>query len=361
MRSVLTVGIVLLCALQPAADENPVAKNKLSFNLLWNSNYSLGSNGNYKQLGIAIRALGGKITELGEDELYTDELLEDFDIVALCIRVPHLLDSEQKALVSFVRDGGSLLVMTAYSPYTYMNPILTNFGIVINETRTSRSKANVFAHPATTERRPVSQCYVDRPHLITVRGKAKAIGGRDEAAQPAAISQCFFALGGNSGKGRVVATGDISTWLSDKYKFMPISRNWGKGDNTELFENTFEYLAGASDLRVKTVKSGRLVAGSKHVFKAQVQNLEQNFSREVELSFYLSQDKEFQADKDTLLITGEVPEIRGKKAKWVKIKSETPKGLDSGKLFLLAVINPGSDPLEVNPDNNVGVKKISVK
>jgi hypothetical protein len=153
---------------------------------------------------------------------------------------------------------------------------------------------------------------------------------------------------------------------------------WSRADNEKLFLNLAEYLAGCSDLKVVKAKcKSTLTAGKSARFKAKVQNLEDCYSRASSLSFYLSEDRVLDVPKalksrnnkqrrvkkagDLLLGEVSIPELPGKRQKWLKAKLKLGAGVSPGSYFLLAVINAAGDPLEVNSENNVGSKKVTVE
>ena len=134
-----------------------------------------------------------------------------------------------------------------------------------------------------------------------------------------------------------------------------------RGDNKDFLLNIMEYLHGATDLGVKKVSvKKKLIAGEKYRFKARVLNCEFCYSLEAELKFYISKDKKFQASKDILLGTVKVSPIKGKKTKQFSLKTKVPGSLSPGKRYVLAVISGVEPMLEVNEDNNLATKRITI-
>jgi hypothetical protein len=196
----------------------PQDESRLAFKVLWyrSADYTTtGSGGDFEELGNALESLGATITELDMDKEFTSQMLSAFDLVIICDRTQSLTPSEQNMLVKYVRNGGSLLVIADGYYYAYPSePVLINFGIVVTGATTGWKDFDYFVHPATTKSRPVDYCEADYPYLIQLSGKAKKIGGRDGSSSPAA-GNCIIALGGNSGKGRVIAVADSNIWLSN--------------------------------------------------------------------------------------------------------------------------------------------------
>ena len=125
-----------------------------------------------------------------------------------------MLAEEQQALVRYIRNGGSLLVFLERSPeQSSVNPVLVNFGIMITAARTGRTKLIAFENPATTPRREVTECLVERPYQINCSAGARGIAGYNVGGPPA-MSEIYAALGANSGRGRVIAMGEDEVWLS---------------------------------------------------------------------------------------------------------------------------------------------------
>lgn len=217
-------GLILLLLSVPAAtaDLENLGKADTSFKVLWDGAFTADDcslDKAYTGLRDELQRMGALITKLGSGGRFTDQILEGFDIVIMCDRWGATLADEQKALVRYVKAGGSLLAICGSGTNgSALNPILINFGVKLTETYTGISKINLFVHPATTERRPVELCYVDGPRKIECSGKAMAIAGRNTNGSPASIvGKCYMALGGKSGKGRVIATGDQFMWANYWY------------------------------------------------------------------------------------------------------------------------------------------------
>jgi len=160
--------------------------------------------------------MGGSIVNLGHSGYFSNEALAGADIVVICSRSDVMSDTEQKAIVRYVREGGNLLVIFGDNSHsTVINPIIHNFGLMFTATGSSATKMNYFVHPATTERRPVSCCDIYDEVRIEISKGAKLIAGRqfNTSPQPAEIV-CYAAIGSDCGKGRVVAVGDTAVWES---------------------------------------------------------------------------------------------------------------------------------------------------
>ena len=366
MKKAMVFTVVLTLVLSLTATAEDVKSTKfVDFNVLWDR-ASGGpdwdpDSGHFSGMGAELLAMGAFIRDLKPGKFYRDEMLENIDLVIICTRSIALGPIEQEALVRYVRNGGSLLVINKYyEPITMLYPVLINFGIEMKITPFSADHLNVFSHPATTDRRPVSMCKVQDPHEIICSNRARKIAGYTPSASPAAIERCVVALGGRSGRGRIIAVGNSTMWLS-RYGFCGYPL-WGEEDNTDLFRNTIEYLLGATDLQLKKfVAKSTLPTGKSKAYKARIKNLEYCYNSESVVAICLSKDKEYQAGKDTELGRMTIPEIKGKRSKLLKETFEVPADNNPGDFYVLAIINPDTDPLEINTDNNLKYKKVTVK
>ncbi|HUX08244.1 MAG TPA: CARDB domain-containing protein [Acidobacteriota bacterium] len=319
------------------------------------------SSGHFKDMGRELLKMGAEIKDLKSYQVYRDELLEDIDLVIICLRMTHTQASEQEALVRYVRNGGSLLVMCKYyDTIAAINPVLTNFAIEAVPTISAVEHLDVFNHPATTKRRPVTDVILNDPRMITVRQKAKGIAGWSQSTSPpAGMKEVIFAMGSMTGEGRVIVTTGSNVWLS----LPPVCGFpfWGYGDNTELFFNVIEYLRGASDLKLKKLTCKKAVPlGGQFKIKARVTNLEVDYNRESKITFYLSRDKEFQPVQDVSLGSTEIPPIKGKRSKLIKFNATIPGSFPVRDWYIIGVVNPDGDWLEINESNNTLLRKITV-
>lgn len=372
-RSIVGLIVLLLLSLPLVAgdDERPASTGKLEFKVLWDKSgenpgwhYSWG----YSALGKKLIALGGTMLELNPIGEFTDEVLEDIDLVIICERHIDISVPEQKALVRYAREGGGLLVIGEMSAslgvgsppcnvndVVTLNPVISNFGMQYTGGYAGSSKVNSFEYPATTKRRPVVHCEVIDPINIDTSNGAIPIAGRDMSSSPAAMDYTFLALGTDSGKGRVIAVGDSTLW-----KNFGLPSSWFGADNAKLFVNVAEYLLGFSDLSLEKVKcKDDLTAGETAKIKAKVENLETNYNKESKVIFYLSKNKKLETDQDIELGSVAVPSFRGGGTKVVKLDAEIPSDIESGTWFVLAVIDP-EDPREINGGNNKKTRKVTV-
>ena len=125
-----------------------------------------------------------------------------------------------------------------------------------------------------------------------------------------------------------------------------------------MFNNTIEYLLGYSDLKLKKIIFNKDLRISKNnVLKARVQNMERCYSRESCLTFYLSLNKKLDDNPDIKLGEVEIPQIKSQSSKKVKLKVKIPASVEPGGYYLIAKIN-ADKPTEINPDNNLGFKKV---
>lgn len=365
MNKVTALCAVLL--LLPAATTGQEAKGTedLEFTVLWDN--VLGwpdwdpKDGEFSGMGRELLDMGAKILDLGAGRRYNDEVLEGIDIVIIILRYKHMGSPEQQALVRYVRNGGSLLVLCKYGDsISPLNPILTNFGIEITGYISKAKHLNAFAHPASTDRRKVTDVEIYEGRKIKLKSGAIPIAGYNPSAPPAGMSDIIFALGGQSGRGRVVAAGNTNQWLSN---LSPCGTPlWGYVDNTKFFRNVIEYLLGFSDLKLKKLKCKTSIKAGKNVLlKARVQNLEACYNRPLEIAFYLSLDNEFQEEEDTQIGLALIPGIKGKKSKLIKHKAKIPMLDQLGAYYILARINPVDEPFEINEKNNIAAKKVILK
>ena len=365
MRHILiTAAIILSLPLAPAIGQETKNGVFTEFSVLWDraqGGPSHSPNGGFCDLGAELMSMGATITDLTPGGRYTDKILEGYDLVIICLREQHMLASEQVALVRYVRNGGGLLVLCKYgATISACNPVLINFGIQVTVNILNTEHLNTFVNPATTSRRPVDDCEVWEPRSINLSGGATSIAGYNSSVGLASITNCVFALGGNCGRGRIIATGNTNMWLSKPSVCGPV--RWGRADNTALLHNVVEYLLGASDLRMlKFSFRKRLSAGRRATLKTRVKNLESCYSRGAELGFYLSEDRIFDSYEDIYLGSATIPELKGGKSKKLKVKAAIPDDVQPGNYYLLAVVNHQGQPLEVNAGNNVAARRVTVE
>jgi hypothetical protein len=91
-----------------------------------------------------------------------------------------------------------------------------------------------------------------------------------------------------------------------------------------------------------------------------VRNLESNYGCESEVAFYLSKDEKIDAEKDIHLDTLKVPQLPGSGAKAIKWIKSLPKDIAPGDYYVLVQLNPGGDLMEVNTENNLMTKKVTI-
>ena len=190
----------------------------MSFKVLWDKtggNSTCMGNGYLISLGKAILKLGGSITELSWPDSFEKFDLDSYDVLVISNRYESISGEGQGAIVRYVRNGGSLLVICEWSANMYScNPVLINFGLQGTANRLGWTNMESFSHPATTARRPVQRCEVDYPYALQVTGKARLIAGRQNASPPGLVNIGIMGLGCNSGKGRVIALMDETVWSS---------------------------------------------------------------------------------------------------------------------------------------------------
>ena len=214
MRKGCLALILLLLAASPAfGSDHAVVTEQQAFKVLW-SGMSISPTATYSGMADTIRSMGGEITRYQENQAIPIGELADYDLVVLCCRYTMMSAEEQVALVKYVRNGGGLLVIDGYlGNEAVVEPVIDNFGIVISATLTRSSSYDYFVRPATTDRRPVAHCETGEAYILMVNPGAMALAGRSAGASPSGVV-CFAALGGNSGKGRVIVINDASVWQS---------------------------------------------------------------------------------------------------------------------------------------------------
>jgi hypothetical protein len=359
-RISLVISVVCLFPMLTSAQQGKAAAGR-EFTVLWDRTDGYTScdpdTGHFSGLGRELLDMGATIKNLWPGQVYSDDTLTNIDVVIICLRYDHMGSSQQTALVRYVRNGGSLLILCKYDEsVSAMNPIIVNFGMVITGDISKAEHLNVFTGPATTRRRPVKDALITEGRTIDVGNGAYPIVGYNPANNNV-MQDCLFALGRQSGKGRFIAAGCTNQWLS---KSAPCGiPYWGYAHNTKLFDNIIEYLLGYSDLKAGKLKCKKsLTAGKNVTLKAKIQNLEYCYNREVSLGFYLSSDKQYDEGADFLLGITSIPPIPGKRQKLVKMKVYIPEDAAAGQYCFLARINPPGDPLEINTANNLSAKKV---
>jgi hypothetical protein len=212
---------ILLAVPSVAEDKVSPAADNLKINVLWDRAQgwpSMSPTGDFPALIQKLKDLGASISELGKGSMYSQSVLSNIDLVIICDRSLMLYEDEQIALSNYILSGGSLLVICQSNrTHTGINSVLNNFGLMVTNTSVASEYLNVFNHPATTDRRKVSFCNVEWPTRIITSNGALAIGGRTTytPSPSALISECYIALGGNTGKGRIIVAGDYSIWASN--------------------------------------------------------------------------------------------------------------------------------------------------
>jgi hypothetical protein len=134
-----------------------------------------------------------------------------------------------------------------------------------------------------------------------------------------------------------------------------------RADNRDALVNVLEYLLGATDFWVqKTTVKKNLLAGNKYVFRASVRNQESNYSRDAVVSFYLSRNKKVETKNDLLLGAAQTGWMRGYSRKQIKLNARLPDDLNSGVYFLIAVVAGDGSFLEVNPANDMAIRRVII-
>ncbi len=213
-KRVFLVASLLLLMILAAAQTDTVSASEYKYKALW-SGVSSSPSGRYSGIGQELKKMGVEVLRVNDAVVLTEELLEDHDLCVLACRQEILSLGEQDVIVRYVQKGGSLLVISsAYKGQPgIINPVVNNFGIMVTGTRSGSTKMTHFAHPATTERRPIKSCELGYPLLIFVSSGAEIIGGRDFAGAPASM-ECYLSLGAKCGCGRVIAAADEEFWQS---------------------------------------------------------------------------------------------------------------------------------------------------
>jgi hypothetical protein len=366
---IVSLAVILCCTVATYAASGGNKKNSTAefkpltgVNILWDRAQgfpSRSSNSPFCDLAEELINLGAEVKDLKPGWEYSDDMLEGVDLVIIVLRYLTMYAWEQEALVRYVQNGGGLLILCKYGETLYAcNPVLTNFGVTVSNQIIKTREINVFIHPATTEQIPVHRCELVEPRKIFLSASAKAIAGNTPKGNSGEMDNCVFAIGGNSGKGRMIAGSCTNQWLSRMYVCGP--NKWGKADNTKLLHNVLMYLAGYSDLKAQKIRVRRRIVFGKNIkLRCVVRNLEVNNSKAIPLGFYLS-DNDTLDDKDRFLGEAEVPEIKGNGKAKVKISQAIPDTIDPGNYYILAVIDPEGIGKEFNSENNVISKGVTL-
>ena len=153
-------------------DSKPAARPNLDgITILWDrasGEPSWTPSGEFQEMGRELQRMGLNIKELNVAQQYTDEILEGIDIVVAILRFNALFKEEQQALVRYVRNGGSLLVLAKYTETLgTMAPVIVNFGLVIEDIFIDRDFLNDISFPCTTDDIPVENCRIFFPRNVT--------------------------------------------------------------------------------------------------------------------------------------------------------------------------------------------------
>ena len=96
--------------------------------------------------------------------------------------------------------------------------------------------------------------------------------------------------------------------------------------------------------------------GENLIFSARVKNLSRKISRAASVDFYLSTDKKLNA-KDTHIGYADLPGIKYKKKKVVKLNTTIPDTIKPGEYYVIAQVDKDAVNLDPNLENNISVSK----
>lgn len=178
-----------------------------------------------------------------------------YDVIVVCLASAYYsvyTTAEVQRILSFVNDGGGLLIMGDQQshPNTNIQPVASEFDIVLGVSNLTPFNLNIsdsdFANHDIFN--GINNIYMHGAGEMTVSGSVSPAawkGGTGEIV--AAVAEY--------GQGRVVALGDCSLWSwVETYE-----ENFDKVDNPQFSLNTFNYLAIPEPVTVLLLGLGSLI------------------------------------------------------------------------------------------------------
>jgi hypothetical protein len=219
---------------------NILVQTAFSYSVLWDTSHGVAGSGSYQPSGYyqeLVQHLGdnGFTVDTTSNGFLADDPA-DYDVIVVCLA--SAIDSvyttaEVLAIVSFVNDGGGLLLTgdRQTNPNSNIQPIADVFGVTLgisNLTPLDLDTSNFTDHPIFDG---ISEIYMYAAGDITASSPASAVAWKEVTGEAVAAVAEY-------GQGRVVVLGDSSLWATDT--------TWdyfNQADNPQFSVNTFEYLA----------------------------------------------------------------------------------------------------------------------
>lgn len=211
-----------------SATNIPVGRGRVLFDLLHVEQYMFYYS--YSKLSDKLKTLGYYLYQLGRDHhdtgLLTYDILENFDLLVLSNPQFTFKPSEVQAIINFVQDGGSLLILDAYARTL---DITTYFGIEheLPIIELDPYVTNIIQHPITTN---VNALFMPSVTALNVTSPAQGIAFSQEKPVIAVAEN-------GSGRVVVITSGHM---LTNSF----IKRN----ENFAMALNTFGWLTELSGI-----------------------------------------------------------------------------------------------------------------
>ena len=211
-----------------------------SYSVLWDTSHGVANGGNYQPSGYyqtLVQHLGdnGFTVDTTSDGFLVDDPA-DYDVIVVCMASAYnsvYTTAEVQRILSFVNDGGGLLLMGDIhtSPNANIQPVADEFGVILGVSTLDPPHlytSNLSDHSIFDG---ISQIYMYAAGELTASSPASAAAWKEGTGETIAAVAEY-------GQGRVVALGDCSLWTVTEY--------WNyfeQSDNPQFSVNTFEYLA----------------------------------------------------------------------------------------------------------------------
>lgn len=287
----------------------------------------------------------------------TETSLADVDLYVLPEYVENISSAEKKTIKDFVRQGGSLLVLSWFKNPSNLKSVMREFGIIFGEIDTWSLKGKLTANSPLKGPRKCNSLQLGFHRFIYPANDKNARGlAQDSNGKFCAVES----LSKNLGLGKVIVCGDLSTFISSTYPEGKI----GMEDNSAFVFNLLWYLQAAPDLAVKKLKlsAKEVIEGGKIAAKLTINNIGDQTSKKTQLGLFLSHSDTTDPGFDDELIPIRkviLPEITSGKRKRIAVKLKIPAA-PAGQYYLMARIDPENKSKEKRKDNNIVFYKIMV-